>query len=104
MERRDQLKNIAFGGDWSEQILVRERVNAALSILATAAVESCDTDPCAEDVLVELDYLCGRIARGEHMAASWRKGGAIREQGARRAALDQVLKTIQSGIGKAAFR
>lgn len=37
MERRDQLRNVAFGGAWSEQIAGREALRDALAILDEAA-------------------------------------------------------------------
>lgn len=37
------------------------------------------------------------------MAASWRKAGRIADQGLRRRALEQTLKNIRSGIGRAAL-
>lgn len=101
MERRDQLKNVAFGGDWSEQIPDRERTLDALAALTKAVNECQDHDPCASYVLIEVDHLCARIARGNRMATSWRKAGTVAEPGVRRSMLAQVLKTISSGVGHA---
>ncbi len=101
MERRDQLKNVAFGGDWSEQIPDRERIAEAVGALTRAVKECQDHDPCASHVLIDVDYLCARIARGNRMAASWRQAGALPEPGVRRSILTQVLKTIRSGVGQA---
>ncbi len=103
MERRDQLKNVAFGGDWSEQIIVREDVAACLATVERAVCESHVLDPCREDVLAALNFLCSRIARGGIMAESWRKAGVIVDQGLRRRALEQAMKNIRSGIGRAAL-
>ncbi|WP_417548567.1 hypothetical protein [Marinobacter segnicrescens] len=100
MERRDQLRNVAFGGDWSEQIPDRERIVEALAALTRAVNECQDHDPCASNVLIEVDHLCAQIARGTRMAASWRKAGAVPEPGVRQSMLAQILKTIRSGIGE----
>lgn len=45
MERRQQLGNVAFGGDWSEAIMPREEVQAAIRTI-THAVDICmEEDP-----------------------------------------------------------
>ena len=103
MERKDQLKNVAFGGDWSEQIVVRERVAACLATAERAVRESHVLDPCREDVLAAIGFLCSRIARGGIIAESWSKAGGIADQGLRRRALEQAMKNIRSGIGRAAL-
>ena len=102
MERRQQLKNVAFGGEWSEAIPLREDVRRALDVLEMAVLASADQDPCENDVLEAVDALTSRIARGESMAKSWRDAGRVQDQGLRRAALDKVLRTIRSGVGLAA--
>mgnify|MGYP006954719232 FL=1 len=103
MERKDQLKNVSFGGDWSEQIVVRENVAACLATAERAVRNSCRKDPCHEEALAAVDFLCAQVARGGIMAASWRKAGRIADQGLRRRALEQTLKNIRSGIGRAAL-
>jgi hypothetical protein len=101
MDRKKQLGNVAFGGDWSEQILVRERTQKALAIL-TQAVEDCsEEDARRKDVVTEVAYLCGRIARGELMMQSWCHAAGLVNQGRRAQTLAKVLHSIRSGVGVA---
>ena len=99
MEREQQLKNVAFGGDWSDQILVRERVQGALALLGGAVDDCAEVDAARAEVLVALQFLCGRIARGELMEASWRKAAAVFHQEERHRQLAIVLGRIKSGAG-----
>lgn len=101
MERRGQLRNVAFGGDWSEQIPIREEVRSAINELEVAVLASADEDPNGEAILTVVDALCARVARGDRMAASWREAGSIQNQGLRYAALARVFRNIKSGIGDA---
>lgn len=102
MERRQQLRNVAFGGDWSEQIPIREDLRAALDTLEMAVLASADEDPCEGAILTAVDALCRGVAKGDRMARSWREASAIHDQGLRYAALDRVFKNIRSGVGLAA--
>ena len=39
VERKDQLRNVAFGGNWSEEILVVDELNRVLGTVEKAAHE-----------------------------------------------------------------
>jgi hypothetical protein len=99
MERKKQLGNVAFGGDWSEQILTRERTQQAFSVLLQAVEDAADEDAGRDDVVAEVEYLCSRIARGELMLKSWQASARQFNQVERKKALARVLQTIRSGVG-----
>lgn len=99
MDRKKQLANVAFGGDWAEQIEPREAVASALQTLQESVAESADHDPRRPAVLVAVDFLCGRIARGHMMAQSWRAAAGIADQWQRHQALGVVFRNIHKGLG-----
>ncbi|MDT8853561.1 hypothetical protein RNZ50_00645 [Paracoccaceae bacterium Fryx2] len=101
MDRKTQLANVAFGGDWAEQIEPREAVASALHTLQRGGAAATDRDPRSPAVLVAVDFLCGRIARGHLMAQSWRAAADLADQGQRQKALEAVLRTISCGLGAA---
>lgn len=101
MERRQQLGNVAFGGDWSEAIMPREEVQAAIRTI-THAVDICmEEDPRTATLLAALD-LVARFARGDLLRAAFLKGCAIPNPGLREQELRRVLALIASVVGKAA--
>ena len=101
MDRKKQFANVAFGGDWAEQIEPREAVASALRTLQESVAEAADHDPRRPVVLVAVDFLCGRIARGHMMAQSWRAAAGITDQWQRQQALRAVLHNRRNGIGEA---
>jgi hypothetical protein len=38
-ERKDQLRNVAFGGNWSEEILIVGELRQVLALVETAAAD-----------------------------------------------------------------
>lgn len=103
MERERQLTNVAFGGDWSDLVLVRERLQGALAVLEAAVEDSAEQDAGRPEVLAAVHLLTERIARGELMAESWAKAAKIFDQGERARQLGLVLDRIRSGSGRAAL-
>jgi hypothetical protein len=101
MDRRRQLGNVAFGGDWSEAIVPREEVQSALLVI-TRAVDTCmEQDPRTNDLHAALD-LVTRFARGDMLRAAFLKGCAIPNPNQRAQELQRVLNLIASVFGKAA--
>lgn len=101
MERRQQLSNVAFGGDWSEAIMPLEEVQAAIRSIARAVDTCMEEDPRTIEVQGALD-LVARFARGDMLRAAFLKGCTIPNLGLREQELRRVLALITSVIGKAA--
>lgn len=100
MDRTGQLKNVAFGGDWSEAIVPREDVQRAMETLRLAVAYSEYEDPLTVEVRAAL-LVFGRFARGDMLAAAFEKGSRLTNPGLRRAELQRVLQTIASVVGVA---
>lgn len=103
MDRRGQLGNVSFGGDWSEAIVTREEIAGAMAVLGRAVAGCIETDPRTPETEAALALVCGRVARGAMLAAAWRRAAGQREPGLRAAEMHRVLRTIAGVVGVAIF-
>lgn len=71
MDRSGQLRNVAFGGAWSEQIAGREAQAAAIATLDTAAAGAAWRDPLSREVMAAVDVLCERHPKGRMLRDAW---------------------------------
>jgi hypothetical protein len=104
MERIDQLRNVAFGGAWSEQIASREGLSAALSYLDAAADEAEDRD-VRNDVqaLAALKIACDEHPKGVMLHTAWLKAAGLPDRRTRCEELAEIatrLRIAQIGLLK----
>ncbi|MFN8679970.1 hypothetical protein EQ718_13815 (plasmid) [Paracoccus versutus] len=91
MDRAGQLRNVAFGGSWSEQIAGREELLHALETLKRAARRAALHDPREDiDVGLALDLASRDHPKGAMLRAAWARGAAIAAPGSRVAELGRV--------------
>lgn len=100
MERKRQLANVAFGGDWSEAIVPRERLQAAMQTLRLAVRYCREVDPRTAEVNDAL-VLIRRMTRGDILAEAFLKAAGIENMDVRHSELQRVLKIIASAVGVA---
>lgn len=86
---KKQLKNVAFGGSWSEEILVNGQYQEALSVLACAVSECRERDVRTPELYEALDYIRKKVGKGPELSASFLRAvnevnPDIREQRAKR--------------------
>lgn len=98
MDRKDQLRNVAFGGAWSEQIAAREELVRALNTLAEAARRSNGLDVRVDmDVVVSLWRACQDHPKGEMLSKAWDRAAAIPNSGLRQAELSRLAGLLKEG-------
>ena len=97
MERKHQLSNVAFGGDWTEAIVPLEQLTLDLNCLHKAVEDAEDSDPLAPDVVAALERLTGVIARGDMQRAAFMRAGRIEDPYTRTEALQRTYGAIISG-------
>lgn len=102
MERKHQLSNVAFGGDWAEAIVPLEQLTTDLNCLHKAVEDAEDSDPLTPDVVVALERLTGVIARGDMQRAAFMRAGRIEDPYTRSEALRKTYTAIRSLVGVAA--
>ena len=100
MERKRQLSNVAFGGDWSEGIEPAERIADALACLERAVDAARERNPLSSKSLAALDFVTGEIARGHLQKEAFLRAGRLPHPELRQEELKRVLRSIKSLIGK----
>ena len=99
MDRINQLKNVAFGGAWSEQIAGNEALRQALDHIATAV--QCSGD---EDLEADLELrMCLRVVakvhpKGGELMRAWDRALGLSNGGLRMAELNRLSKLFAKGL------
>lgn len=99
MERSEQLRNVAFGGAWSEQIAGREAQAAAIAAMAAAAGSAAEQDPLSADTMNAVAMLCSRHPKGPDLEQAWRRAGRMAQSGLRVRELERLATLIAAAYG-----
>jgi hypothetical protein len=99
MERETQLRNVAFGGNWSEALLEQDVAKSALSILRVAAENCMEEDPRGPELYQALGYVAARVEKGPVLASAFLKALAEPEQAIRRKGMMRCLRQIEIWFG-----
>ncbi len=99
MDRKQQLRNVAFGGAWSEQIAGREVIAAAIETLRRAAAGSARRDPRTPEVGAALDLLCKNHPKGDILRDAWRRGATWEPAPRRIRELARIAELLAAGHG-----
>ncbi|MFD2845540.1 hypothetical protein [Paracoccus cavernae] len=98
MDRKEQLRNVAFGGAWSEQIAEREALVLALACLLTAADRSATDDLRLETDVVSALWRAGKDhPKGEMLIKAWERATEIPNGGLRRLELVRIARLLEDG-------
>ena len=101
MERKDQLRNVAFGGAWSEQIADREALAAAFDTLDEAASCADMMDPRRQPVVTEaLELATADHPKGSLLREAWLRAISRPEPSVRVAELLTIVQRIRSAQKK----
>lgn len=98
-DKKKQLSNVAFGGNWSEEILLIGELNAVLSVIDRAARECTDRDVEDEALHGALLYVSKNIEKGPMLVAAYIKGLRLTDQEMRRAEVMRVAGQIRVWAG-----
>lgn len=93
------MSNVAFGGDWAEQIADREERSVAMTKLCRAAeaAQDVDTRRC-HDVQSALHRACREHPKGALLVGAWRRAERLENSGERVREMLRVAKLIERGI------
>jgi hypothetical protein len=97
---KTQLKNVAFGGSWSEEILRVSELETALKVIENAAGDCTEMDVRTDELNEALGFVASRIEKGPQLKAQFLKAVVIEDQDARSRAAQQVLGQMQSWAGR----
>ena len=104
MDRKQQLRNVAFGGAWSEQIAGREAIAAAIETLKLAAAGAARRDPRSPETSAALDLLCKNHPKGDILRDAWRRGATWEPAPRRIRELARIAGLLAAGHGDAGQR
>ena len=100
MDRKGQLRNVAFGGAWSEQIAGNEALAAAMARVEAAVRDTADEDLRDDHALTEaVAIVCGAHPKGDLLRQSWDRTLAVSVPALRAAELRRIAVTIRAGLG-----
>jgi hypothetical protein len=85
MEKKKQLSNVAFGGNWSEEILVNDELEAVLNVIAQAVTHCANRDVEDEALLNAMLYIRKNVEKGPMLCTAFFKAIRIENQGLRQA-------------------
>ncbi|MBW3243715.1 hypothetical protein KUV57_13665 [Epibacterium sp. DP7N7-1] len=100
MDRKDQLKNVSFGGAWSEQIPRRERLAAALAMIEAAPERTIEED-LREDIALEkaIRDVSTTHPKGADLKLSWERAIARTAPEERYLELSRLARLFQAWQG-----
>ena len=99
MDRSGQLRNVAFGGAWSEQIAGREAQAAAIATLDAAAAGAARRDPLAPEIMAAVDLLCERHPKGSMLREAWTMAARFEPPPRRIRELARIAARIAAAYG-----
>lgn len=100
MDMKGKLGNVSFGGNWSEDILIRDQMDAVLDFLDCAARECVDRDVRGKEMDAVLTYVTENIEKGTMLAAALRQALDQPEAWLRQEAALRVVEQIRRIVGE----
>ena len=99
MDRRGQLRNVAFGGAWSEQIAGDEQIKESLARVERSAVRTVDEDLRADQELLDaLGYLCRAHPKGAELRAAYMKALGLQYPAQRVMELTRIGQLLRAAL------
>ncbi len=99
MDRKDQLKNVSFGGAWSDQIPGREKLARSIGTVVAAPERAAEEDLREDAELDEaLTNCCLAHPKGEGLRRSWQRALAMPDPGQRQAELARVARILETWV------
>jgi hypothetical protein len=99
MDKKKQLSNVAFGGNWSEEILTNDELYAVLDVIALAAAECMSRDVEDEALLNAMLFIRKNIEKGPMLCAAFFKAIRIENQALRYREVGKVEDMIRQWAG-----
>ncbi|MCB5412392.1 hypothetical protein [Pseudogemmobacter faecipullorum] len=99
MDRKAQLRNVAFGGAWSEQIAGNEALSLSLEALRAACDRTADEDLRDDH---DLNYALGVVSRthpkGRDLERAWGRALSLPEAPDRARELSRIVGLLETGV------
>ncbi len=102
MERKRQLRNVAFGGHWSESVPHADDLRHALDRIAAAASDCGDRDVDDEELRAAMAYVRRTLEKGAALEKAFIRALGIGHRDLRMAEAMRVSEMIRERAGAAA--
>lgn len=100
MDRKEQLRNVAFGGAWSEQIAENEALVFAMQAVEEAQSRTGEEDlRLAVDMVEAIETVCAAHPKGTLLSDAWFRALNIPNPGLRSRELARIASTIREALG-----
>ncbi len=99
VERKKQLSNVAFGGDWSEGLVVADGLQDVLIILRVSAMNCDETDPRGPQLNEVLDFIEQHIEKGKMLRAGIERALSQPNPGLRKSEASKYVSMIEASLG-----
>jgi hypothetical protein len=99
MDKKKQLSNVAFGGNWSEKILVTDELHTILDVISLAVSECTERDVEDEKLHQAMLYIRKNVEKGPLLCGAFFKAIRIENQGLRSAEANKVEQMIREWAG-----
>lgn len=98
MDRKGQLRNVAFGGDWAEMIEPRERLAEAFDVIDNAVRRTADEDLRLDtDVAEAVRFAADFGMKGSELVLAWDRALDVHYPEIRQAELKRIARLFRSG-------
>lgn len=103
MDREGQLRNVAFGGAWSEQIVGDDALALAMRAVEGGAQRTRHEDlRQANDVIEAVEIVCAAHPKGALLSEAWTRALNVSNRGLRARELARIASVIREGLGERA--
>lgn len=99
MDKKKQLGNVAFGGNWSEEILILDELRSILGVIDKAIDDCMDRDVEDEDLHQAMLYVRKNVEKGPMLCVAFFKALKIENQSLRQERLQEVGNMIKIWAG-----
>ena len=99
MDKKNQLSNVAFGGNWSEQLLIEHELGENLTVIESAISECTERDVEDEALLNAMLYVRKNIEKGPMLCEAFFKAIRIENPSLRQQELERVGRMIWDWSG-----
>ena len=99
MDKKKQLGNVAFGGNWSEEILILDELRSILGVIDKAIDDCMDRDVEDEDLHQAMLYVRKNVEKGPMLCVAFFKALKIENQSLRQERLQEVGNMIKMWTG-----
>jgi len=99
MDKKKQLGNVAFGGNWSEEILILDELRSILDVIDKAIDDCMERDVEDEDLHRAMLYVRKNVEKGPMLCVAFFKALKIENQCFRQERLQEVGNMIRLWAG-----